>query len=190
MAQLKMEMTDLNNVPDIPMPDGYILRAFQDGDEAGVARIYEASNLGSTTAEAVRENMLGDERYKPGRIFVIEHNGELVGTSAAWTDKDDPSAGYLHMVGALPGHRGKKLGAILTVASINKNREDGFSVQRLHTDDDREAAVRLYLDLGYVPLFTEETHPGRWQAVAERIDRTAALAKARWEKKPETADSE
>ncbi|MBN2311203.1 MAG: GNAT family N-acetyltransferase [Candidatus Hydrogenedentes bacterium] len=178
MSQLNMEKSDLGRVPAIPVPDGYLLRTFREGDEAGIARIYAASDLGATTAEAVREKMLGDPRFKPERLFVIEHQGELVGTAAAWVCSNDPSIGYLHMVGLLPGHRGKRLGAILTVAAINQNRAEGLSVQRLHTDDFREPALRLYLDLGYVPVYEDDTHPGRWETLARKLDRPEAVSHA------------
>lgn len=179
MSQLHMEKADLTDVPHIPVPDGYVLRAYEEGDEAGIAEVYAASDLGTDTAEKFREKMLCDPRYRPGSIFVVEHDGAIIGTAAAWIDDKDPSAGYLHMVGLKPGHRGKRLGAILTAAAINKNRAEGYRVQRLHTDDWREAAVRLYLDLGYVPVFTDKDHAERWRKLAGKLDRHEAVARAR-----------
>lgn len=179
MSQLLMEKTDLTNVPTPPVPDGYLLRTFQDGDEAGLGRIYEAAALGAADPESVRDRMMRHPCFRPDRIFVVEHNGQLAGTAAAWIETGDPGVGYLHMLGVLPEHRGKGLGALLAVETIHYTRNEGFSAQRLLTDDWREPAVKLYLDLGYYPLITDETHPERWQALAEKLNRHDAIARAR-----------
>jgi len=179
MSQLHMEKDDLENVPAIPVPEGYLLRTFRDGDEADLGRIYQASDLGSETAEAVRERMFGDACFTPERLIVVEHEGGLVATAAAWIKPHDPGVGYLHMVGVLPGHRGKKLGALVTVAAIRYTHQEGFAVQRLETDDWRVPAVKLYLDLGYYPLSLDDTHPGRWQALAEQLNRPEIMDQAR-----------
>ncbi|MBI4559633.1 MAG: GNAT family N-acetyltransferase [Candidatus Hydrogenedentes bacterium] len=179
MSQLRMEKDDLNNVPAIPVPEGYILRNYEDGDEVGIAVIYGASDLGANTPDAVRERILQHPCFAPERVFVMEHAGELVGTSCAWLEPSDPGVGYLHMVGVLPGLRGRRLGAILTIAAIHYTQQEGFSVQRLLTDDFREPAIRLYLDLGYYPLISDETHPKRWEELATRFGRPEILARAR-----------
>lgn len=175
MSQLRMEKCDLDRVPDIPVPPGYALRNYRPGDEAGLARIYEASSLGTETAEKVRANMVEHPCFKPERLFVVEHETGLVGTASAWLRDDLPNSGYLHMVGLLPEHRGKRLGALVSVASIRYSRQEGFSRQSLDTDDWREAAVRLYLDLGFRPVMLDDTHPERWRVLGEKLGRTAVL---------------
>ncbi|HOZ48098.1 MAG TPA: GNAT family N-acetyltransferase [Candidatus Hydrogenedentes bacterium] len=179
MSQLRMEKVNLDDVPEIPIPEGYTLRAFEPGEEAALGRVYAASNLGTETAEAVQRNILGHPCYVPGRVLVVEHGGELVGTAAAWVKAEAPEAGYLHMVGLLPEHRGKRLGAILTVAAIRYSRREGFARHILDTDDWREPAIRLYVGLGYDAVYTDETHPGRWQALAEKLGCPEILARAR-----------
>jgi mycothiol synthase len=179
VSQLSMEKSDLDNVPEIPLPTGYLLRTFRDGDEAALGIVYDASGLGSATPEAVKTRMLDHPCFKPERIFVIEHDGQLVATAAAWVEGREPDVSYLHMVGVLPGHRGKRLGALVTVAAIRYARAEGFTQQRLLTDDGREPALRLYLDLGYYPLYRDDTHPGRWQAIAEKFNRPEILEKVR-----------
>ena len=178
MSQLYMEKSDLGDVPDIPVPEGYLLRTFAPGDEPGLARIYDASQLGTETPDKVRSKILDDPRFTPERLFLLEQAGEPVGTAAAWVENNDPQAGYLHMVGLLPGHRGKRLGALLTVAAIKQTCSEGYAVQRLHTDDWREAAVRLYLDLGYYPVYAHRDHLARWQTLGMKFDRMPAVSRA------------
>lgn len=169
MSQLRMEKSDLGNVPEIALPDGYGLRVFRDGDEAGLARIYAASDLGCDTPEAVRERMMGHPCYGAERIYVVERAGELVGTASAWVEAGDPDAGYLHMVGVLPEGRGKGLGAAVSVAAMNYTRDEGFTRQRLSTDDWREAGLRLYVGLGFYPLIDDDDHVARWEAVGRAL---------------------
>ena len=180
MSQLRLEKDDLDNVPVIPLPEGYVLRTYRPGDEEGIARIYRASALGAeATAETVRDTLVRQACFKPERVFVIACAGELVGTAAAWIDGPCAEAGYLHMVGVMPGQRGKRLGAILTVAAIGYSRAEGFARQQLATDDWREDALRLYLRLGYRPLYLDETHPERWKAIAEKFGAPEILLHAK-----------
>jgi len=179
MSQLRMEKSDLDNVPVVTLPEGYVLRNYREGDEAALGRVYAASSLGCETAELVRERVIGRPCFTPARLFVIEYGGEPVGTGAAWLVEDDPGAGYLHMLGLLPEHRGKRLGAALTVAAIGYTRAEGFSRQQLDTDDWRVPAIRLYLNLGYYPIYWDDTHPARWEAVAKTLGRPAALVRAK-----------
>lgn len=180
LPQLRMEKNDLDRVPDIPTPMGYRLRHFQRGDEAGLASVYLQSNLSDGSVETVQRTIVNHPCFRPERVFVVEHVGEIVGTAAAWIEPDrDPGVGYLHMVGILPQFRGHHLGALLTVEAIRYTRHEGFTVQRLLTDDHREPAVRLYLDLGYYPLLSHESHPERWRILGEKLNRQEAVAKAK-----------
>jgi len=180
MSQLRLEKDDLDNVPVIPLPAGCVLRTYREGDEDAIARSYRASALGDeATAETVRDTLVRQACFKPERVFLIECAGEPAGTAAAWLDDTCAGAGYLHMVGVMPEQRGKRLGAILTVAAIRYSREEGFTRQQLATDDWREGALRLYLGLGYRPLHLDETHPARWKAIAEKLGRPEILLRAK-----------
>lgn len=181
MSQLKMEKNDLHNIPRVVLPDGYLLRTYRPGDEASLSRIYGISDLGTDTPQAVREKVISHPCFSHDRLFIVEHAGEVVGTSSAWVNLSDPGVGYLHMVGLLPEHRGKGLGKALVVAAIDYTRNEGFSAQRLDTDDFREAAILLYLDLGYYPLYMDETHPERWEILARTLRRPDLLERARRE---------
>ncbi len=179
MSQLKMERTGVDGLPDVPLPEGYRLRSFQPGDEEGLAAIYEISDLGSATADSVTRNLLGHPCFRPERILVLEHEGQVVGTLAAWVESTDPGVGYLHMVGVLPEHQGKRLGKLLTVEAIRYSQREGFATHRLVTDDWRDAAIRVYVDLGYVPLLAHPSHRSRWETVGRRLNRANILENAR-----------
>lgn len=174
-----MEKRGLSDIPDVPLPAGYSIRTYRPGDETALAGIYCVSKLEKDTPEIVRRDVLGDPCFRPERIFIAACDGCVVGTASAWVTEGEPDAGYLHMLGVLDEHRGKRLGAALTCACLRYTRDEGFDVQRLMTDDWREAAIRLYLDLGYDPLIMDRSHPMRWEAIGKRLGRGDVLARMR-----------
>jgi mycothiol synthase len=103
----------------------------------------------------------------------------IAGTAAAWRSDSEPDAGYLHMLGVMPHHRGKGLGAALVIGTLHYTRSEGLTTQRLLTDDWRLPAIRLYLDLGYDPLWTDCSHPRRWRKIARAIRRPEIIGRAR-----------
>ncbi len=177
-AKLILEKTDLDNVPNVAVPPGYTLRTFHAGDEAGLGHVYGISSLGSDTPEAVKTKMLDHPCFKAERIFIVEHSGDIVATCAAWLEEDSPECGFLHMLGVLPGHQGKQLGTIVAAQTCRYTRNEGFSVQHLLTDDWRDPAIALYFNLNFHPVITCDTHPGRWQAIGERLGRMDAIDQA------------
>ena len=179
MSQLTMEKRDLGVTPVVESPDGYVMRTFRPGDEAGLGRVYAACDLGEGSVEYVRARIIAHPCFKPERVFVVTVAGEVVATAAAWVEERCPGVGYLHMVGTLPEHRGKRLGALLTVAAIRFTHREGLAAQRLDTDDWREPAIRMYLGLGYDPLLLDESHPGRWQDLARKLELPEIITRAR-----------
>jgi mycothiol synthase len=163
----------------VSLPPGYLLRRFRPGDELALARLFADGGLGLETTQAVQKEFVGDRAFRPERVFILECAGEAVGTASMWTSADDPKHAYLHMLTVLSAHRSKHLGwALATVAALQAHRE-GFTSQRLFTDDWRHAAIRLYLDIGYCPLYADDTHPQRWAEVAERLQRPELLRAAK-----------
>jgi len=179
MSQLLMEKAGLGQIPEVPLPEGYSLRTFRDGDEGALARIYRESKLDKDTIEIVRRDILGDPCFKPGRVFIAEFEGQSVGTGSAWVADEEPGVGYLHMLGVLDEHRGKRLGLALTCAAMRYTRDEGLDAQRLLTDDWREAAIRLYLSLGYDPLIADQSHPARWETLARTLGQPEILTRMR-----------
>lgn len=174
-----MELSDLSRLPRVPLPEGYNIRTFRAGDEAGLAAIFADGALGLDSVPAVQSAFLSDYPFRPERVFVAEYGEELVGTAAMWTSRSDPDHAYLHMVAVLTPHRGKYLGWALSTAAARHAAHEGYTTQRLFTDDFREAAIRLYLEMGYAPLYLDDTHPARWAAVLNKLKRPELLSRAR-----------
>jgi len=179
MSQLCMEIDRLDSLPEIAVDSEYTIRTFESGDEPGLGRVYFASALNAESVEQVRSRLHAHPCFEPGRVFIAIENDCIVGTASAWRSVHDPDVGYLHMLGVLPDHRGKNLGAALTVETLRYTRNEGLPVQRLLTDDWRRPAIRLYLALGYDPIITDTAHEDRWQKIGLYLQQPDILARAR-----------
>jgi len=176
-SQMKMQR-EVSGAPAAALPaDGVSIRTFRRGDDESVAGVYRACGLGA--ADAV-ERLLAHPSFLPERLFVAEDRGAVAGTAAAFVDRLDATSGFLHMMGVLPDHRGRGLGRALVVATLSRHREEGRLRQWLRTDEHRVDAIRLYLGLGYRPLYFDETHEARWARLLREIGRPELIAEAAW----------
>ena len=72
------------------------------------------------------------------------------------------------MVCALPEHRGRGLGRLVTLAALHYMLGRRDTDVLLETDDFRIPAVKTYLALGFVPVYLEDAssdHVMRWSEV-------------------------
>ena len=83
------------------------------------------------------------------------------------------------MVGCRHGHRGKRLGYMVSVAALHKTAEDGRQSALLHTDDFRLPAIKTYLTLGFEPLLVHESQRERWPRVFEELGRADSIERFR-----------
>ena len=68
-----------------------------------------------------------------------------------------------------PEHRGRRLGMLVSAAATRRLVEAGYRRIYLMTDDARLSAIRIYLRLGYAPLFHAPDMAERWQAVLQQL---------------------
>jgi mycothiol synthase len=100
------------------------------------------------------------------KTFVIESDGEIVATaSARLLPEAYPGAGYVHYVAASPHHAGKKLGYLVSLATLHEFVQMNCQSAVLDTDDFRLPAVKTYLNLGFAPHHSDDSHAQRWATV-------------------------
>jgi mycothiol synthase len=167
LTQLEMRRPHLEGLPALRAPDGYELRTWRPGDEARWAAVMDGA-IGAWDEERVRSEFLHQDGVEPDNIFVVAHGGELVATATA-RRLPDPATGYVHMVAADPAHRGRGLGTLVNAAVLHRLRELGCTSARLHTDDDRLPAIRIYRRLGFEPRHTAPDHAERWARVLDAL---------------------
>ena len=69
--QLRMKRDDMENLPDMVLPEGYTLRTSQEGDDKHWAIIIGESFNEKKTAEDFVKCMVEHPAYRPDRIFFV-----------------------------------------------------------------------------------------------------------------------
>jgi mycothiol synthase len=181
--QLCMRRIGFDDLPEIEVPDGYLVRTSREGDGLHWARILRESFVEDSFDEARFEReMRQHPAYRPDRIFLVcAPDGLPCATASAYRlDAYGPNAGCLHYVGVCPAHVGRRLGYAVSLAVLHKFRSEGLQMAVLQTDDFRLAAVKTYLRLGFSPLIVHESQPARWHAVFARLGLSALQEYACW----------
>jgi mycothiol synthase len=170
--QLEMRIDPIVPLPEPELAEGYRLRPYQEGDIPAWCRLVSECIGGECTEKSFRETVSGTRAFAPEDLLFVEHAGEAVGTAWALRKATLPAElGYVHMVGVLETHRGRRLGQAVMVGVLRRFHEVGCTSAVLHTDDFRLPAIRIYLDLGFRPAFGHESHRARWIDVYEKLGR-------------------
>lgn len=173
-----MRRPHLEGLPPPVPPPGYRLRTYQPGDEAHWAAIMNSEGgIGRDwTPDKVRQRLTACEQFEPGCLFFATcdaEGGQPVASATAWRRPPvNRRTGYLHMVCALPEHRGYGLGRLVNLAVLHYFRAHSFADVILQTDDWRLAAMRGYLALGFVPEYVDDPasdHRARWSVIFARL---------------------
>jgi mycothiol synthase len=169
--QLRFLRLHLDDLPEMEAPDEYRLRNYQPGDEAAWAATLNAAfpeSNGSWTEEKIEKEFTLSELFRPERIFFVERDGRIIGVAAAW-QRDDPDWGYVHWVGVEPGHQGKRLGRLVTLATLHQFKREGKRASFLETDEPRIPAIRTYLSLGFEPDLRGEKYQEMWARIEKAL---------------------
>ncbi len=164
---------------------GYRLRRFRSADEPGWTALMNTGQMGEWTAQRTREQLTGRPwpQFDPDGLFVVTsaappHGAAgfapgaetVVASACAWlTAPEERETGTLHMVCVLPAHRGLNLSYPVCLAVLHRFQERGFRRVRLNTHDWRLGAVKVYLRLGFQPLYRHPQHPGQWAALLSTL---------------------
>ena len=156
---------------DLPViPSGYHLRQYRPGDEAGYYDLMARAGFDGWGTERMQEVLT---TLLPGGFFVVEHqaSGQIVASALAQHEPTalHPFGGQLGWVATDPDHRGRKLGTLVTAAATRRLIDAGYRHIYLLTDDFRLPAIRIYLALGYAPLYHAPEMQERWQAVLQQL---------------------
>ena len=103
-------------------------------------------------------------------FFVIEQStGRRVATTAAVCHGKE---GYIHMVAAAPDIRGKGIGHAMLRYALQMLEARGCMYSVLTTDDFRLAAIKTYLDAGFMPVIEQDPESDvrmRWEKVLAEL---------------------
>ncbi len=157
--------------PAPKVPQGFVLRGFQPGDEKAWAEI-ETSVLEFDDTQKALDYFKKEYGPHPQELsrrcfFLFTAQGEPVATASAWFDEiDGESYPKVHWVAVVPAYQGRGFGKLLMeqVMAAFYQLAPGQRVF-LHTQTWSHKAVWLYRQLGFSlvkdqPLFIENDIPG------------------------------
>ncbi len=170
--ELFMIRPTLDEIPQMPFPDGYGIRPMR-LDEAGlwVDIQRDAEPYFDVQPEWFEQQFGSDLAAVPCRCYlVVNAKGVAVGTVSAWY-KDDyhgETWGQVHWLAVRPAYQ--RLGlARAALAYCLSQLARWHDRAFLGTQSARIGAVRLYLEMGFVP---DLDHPGAreaWLAIRDQV---------------------
>ncbi|TVY01367.1 GNAT family N-acetyltransferase [Cohnella terricola] len=168
LSKLIMRKQSLDDLPAFHCPTGFRLRPFLPGDE----RNWEELIRHSFIREVKFSHKIGDcVPFYADRLLFICKGNIPVATATAWeTAEREIDSWFLHMVGVHPDYSGRGLGFAASLAALHKMKECGGRTAFLETDDFRLPAIRIYLKLGFEPVYRDESHPERWAKLLALTD--------------------
>ena len=125
--------------------------------------------LGEWDREKIREWLEGERHAIKEGTFFITFEGKPVATACTIPPPSTEGRSELGWVSVSPDHQSKGLGYQVCLAVLHFAKKMASPETFLNTDDWRLPAVKTYLNLGFEPEMTHESHPKRWQAVYERF---------------------
>jgi len=154
----RMDRSDLEDVPEAPLPPGYRLARVVDRRTA--AQVFNRS-----FAEHWRFQPLDPENLapatRPAALELLAVTNRGVPAAVVWCEVDthDPDmrpqpVGVIEVVGTLPEHRRRGLAAALTAEALRRLRRHGAASASLYVDGlNPTRAYDVYGRLGFVVAF-------------------------------------
>lgn len=165
--QLEMVRPSRERVAVPPLPDGYALRAFRDGDERAYDELFRLAWSDTGTLAHTRRYAL------PGGLLVVEHDAsrELVASAVAFSPESaaHPQDGSLGWLVTDPAHTRRRLATVVAATVTNRLIDERYPLPWLGTEDDRLPALALYLSLGWQPHLYTQGMTARWRDIFARL---------------------
>lgn len=162
LPQLFMRNKDITHLPPFLLPLGFSLHNHCEGTEDNWESIIEKA---FGTKYSFERSIRNGGDYKPEHVLYIAKDGVDISTATAVEKEDFPGEGWFRMVGTVPEARGLGAGKLVCLAALHSLAARGYKSAVLSTDDERIAAIKLYLSLGFEPIFTHESHEARWDKI-------------------------
>lgn len=171
-----MRRADLEGLPVHAFPAGYGMRSWTPDDLRAWIALQAPEFEPGAVDEAVFAREFGtDAALHAERIFFLIHEGEAIGTIAAWFG-DDPAGprpgariGRIHWVAIAQAFRGRGLAKPMLAFACERLRAFGHRAAYLMTDTELVPAVGIYLDFGFEPVVGGEPLRAAWDAVLARL---------------------
>jgi GNAT superfamily N-acetyltransferase len=111
-------------------------------------------------------------------FFLVAPDGSDVGTITAWYDLSvrkfpGQAVGRIHWVCIVPLHQRKGLCRPMMTAAMNRLKSLGHEIAVLGTQTPRLAAIKVYLDFGFLPDLDDDEARRAWRLVKQELPHPA-----------------
>lgn len=179
MKRIKLQMirSNLNNIPQYKLPEGYRFRMFESGDERTWAnietRVDEFKNEAAALERFEREFGPYIDEMSHRCLFIENAEREAIGTTTAWRGElkgDGTILGRIHWVGIVPECQGRGLSKPLLSKAMHilAGFHDGAYLTSQTTS---WQAVNMYLNFGFEPVQLDENYEAAWSVMEEKLGR-------------------
>lgn len=169
---VRMNRENLDDIPDCPLPNGYSIRWYGQGDENVWLRIQSlADEYNKVTPGLFTEEFGTDAKVLAERqCYLCDGNSNEIGTASAWLGDDNGrSLGRVHWVAIVPQHQSKGLAEPLLAAVCNRLKSLGHSKTYLTTQTCRIPAINLYAKFGFAPVIDSDRSREVWDQLARHV---------------------
>jgi len=178
---VRMIRPDLSGVPQYPLPNGYSVRLFRKGDDETWVRVERAAEPFIKITDATfRKEFADDLGRMPRRChFLLSPDGREIGTITAWFVRKYRRLrwGRIHWVAIVRDYQGRGLSKPMMTVAMNRLRALGHRRAMLDTQVPRIAAIKVYLDFGFIPDMSAKDAHRAWSLVRRELP-SAALDRA------------
>lgn len=166
MTQLIMRNPDITRMPTLLLPQGFSIHTHQIGNEKNWENLIESA----FGAHYDFDFLIKAGDYSPEKVLYLSKDGLDIATITVVENCLYPGEGWFRMVGVRADAQGMGAGKLIATAALNALAAKGYKSAVLSTDDFRIPAIRLYLSVGFEPLYTDESHSQRWKQVFHTIN--------------------
>ena len=157
----EMVRPNLDDVPDIPLPEGATVRPIKEEDYRKVwdasKKVFRGQPWGSDEMwdEAHYEQWLSSPTFNPDLWQIAWDGNEIVGSVQSFIDEDENrelgrSRGHTERIFVAPSWRGKGLAKSLIARSLRLLKEQGMTDATLDTEEANvHQAYKVYERMGY-----------------------------------------
>lgn len=165
MSQLIMRNPDITKIPELILPEGFSIHTHKEGME----KIWEDIIEDAFGMHFDFEFLINAGDYSPEKVLYLKKDEKIIATTTAVENSKYPGEGWFRMVGVRKDAQGMGAGKKISLAALNSLKARGYKSAVLSTDDFRIPAIKLYLSVGFEPVYEDSTHKARWQKIFEQL---------------------
>jgi len=146
-------------LPEVKLNENFVICTWKPGDECRwieIVRKAFGDFVSDWSAERFVERYASSPLFKEDGFFFIRHGERYVATVFAWQDESDTCVGRLHWLAVLPEYQRCGLGTALTLCVLMFHKDQGKMSVSLITEVYRNAAIKLYKDIGFTLCDSDE----------------------------------